>query len=227
MALTALTLVGFERRWQSSKADEPPAAAVSDSDKKAPEEKKEGRGFRYYVFALGAVLLVCVLQAVMPHLYLASSSRWFSGVHSALPVYIGGWQTAIGRGGFERWWWVVGVHNPARQWIMSPRLFDYGLVWLAASVIFIASAPAVRRRTESGCENDDRAFDRVLMRLLGLGVIWCVIALLWHVAINSARLATVGHHRGTGVRRGLFAALRNWIGVALAASGARRHSSIA
>ena len=206
MSLTALTLAGFERFWQSYKADE--LLATSSGSASA----KEKQTIRYYAFALSAVLLVCVLQAAVPHVYLALSSRWFSAVHSAVPVYIGGWQTAIGQGGFERWWWVVGVQNDRRQWIVSPRLFDYGLVWLAAAVSFIgvrllfAVAPKVAARTTIA------SFDRVLMRLLGLGVIWCAIGLVWHVAINIGQIRVA--ITAALVSGGAFAALRNWIGVA-------------
>jgi hypothetical protein len=62
------------------------------------------------------VLLVCVLQAAMPHVYLALSSRWFNAVLSALPVYIGGWQTAIGRA----------VSSAGGGWWVSTTISDSG-----------------------------------------------------------------------------------------------------
>ena len=51
------------------------------------------------------------------------------------------------------------------------------------------------------------------MRILGLAVIWCGIALLWHAAANLQHLASTAC--AAIVSGGVFAALRNWIGVAL------------
>jgi hypothetical protein len=57
------------------------------------------------------------------------------------------------------------------------------------------------------------AFDRVLMRTLGMSAAWVGLALLWHVSMNLTSLATVAV--SAAISGGIFAALRNWIGLAL------------
>ncbi len=128
-----------------------------------------------------------------------------------------GWSPPLARS-YETWWRLTGIERTenARAWFWSPRLYDLALVWLLAGGVLLAMrAPfaVIARRGER-----DRvwgpAFDRVVMRLLGSAVAWAAVATLWHVSVNFLPLAkrmTVASLFSAG----LFAALRNWIGVAL------------
>jgi hypothetical protein len=104
------------------------------------------------------------------------------------------------QGGFERWWWVVGVHNDQRQWIVSrgcstTASSGCGIGHLPGARLLVAVAPGLAARATV------TSFDRVLMRLLGAGR---------HLVRDRAGLARghqhrtdqSGHHRGAGVRRG-------------------------
>ena len=50
------------------------------------------------------------------------------------------------------------------------------------------------------------------MRLLGVGVLWIGIALVWHLAVNIAQVTMA--LAAALISGGTFAALRNWIGLA-------------
>ena len=200
-ALTTGALLGLEYWWQTYKVEQLQSAL-------ADEGQLENR---YFWLVLAALTVVLGIQALVPDFYVWATDRWLHGLHTMLPVFTGWWRTAPGQSGFERWWWVAGI-APNGAWVISPRLFDYGLVWLVSSVVFISARvvfaiwPFVAKRETIG------AFDRVLMRLLGLGVLWTGLALVWHVAINvgEVRIALTA----ALVSGGTFAALRNWIGVA-------------
>ena len=199
---TVFTLGVLEYMWQSIKVAPQRGAADEDAE----------IGWRYLAFSLVGLVVVLAIQTSVPFLYLAASGRWFGRVHSALPVFVGHWQAAIGDGGFERWWMVAGISGDRHQWVVSPRMFDFGLVWIASAVLLIGARLGYAVWPEI-CRRDTLAtFDRVVMRLLGLGVLWCTIALVWHLAVNIDR-ATMALAAAVA-SGGTFAALRNWIGEA-------------
>jgi hypothetical protein len=205
MVVTTLALYIFERMWTELKRE----SAGTDLPTEA-SPTAAARGVRYFFLAAPAVVLAGALQYQMPRLFEAVLDH-------AMPVYLrvldGGWQAVAGESGLARWWAVTGIANPDHAWIVSPRLFDFGLCWLIASVllVFVRMVYSVwpwawYRETLAG-------FDRVLMRVLGLGVFWVGVALLWHIAINLTNLVAVA--TAAVASAGTFAALRNWIGVAL------------
>ena len=199
---TVFTLALLEHMWQSIKVAPQRGADAAHAD----------LGWRYFAFSMIGVVTVLALQTCVPFLYLAASTRWLGRVHSALPIFAGHWQAAIGEGGFERWWMVAGISGDRHQWVLSPRLFDFGLVWIASAVILIGARLAYAVWPEI-CRRETLAtFDRVVMRLLGLGVLWCTIALVWHLAVNIDRAAMA--LVAAVASGGAFAALRNWIGEA-------------
>lgn len=178
-----------------------------------------------------AVALVMLVQFFVPTLYQSSTLvpptrgmlLWSAPANGAGSVagsaaVAGSWAEAPGENAYDRWWYLVGTRNAATddtkpstlRPFISPRLFDFAVTWiLAASLLLVARlAHAVRlvpwsRRTVS-------AFDRVVMRLLGLGLVWFGLALIWHVCVN------VGYVRSLAlsalVTGGAFAATRNWLG---------------
>ncbi len=199
---TVFTLGLLEYMWQSIKVTPQRGADAANTD----------IGWRYLAFSLVGIVIVLALQARVPFIYLAATTRWFGGVHTPLPVFAGHWQAAVGDGGYERWWMVAGIIGDRSHWVVSPRMFDFGLVWIASAVILIGGRLAYAVWPEI-CRRETLAtFDRVVMRLLGLGVLWCTVALVWHLAINIDRATTT--LIAAVASGGTFAALRNWIGEA-------------
>lgn len=191
---TLLIMVVFERGWAAGspldQADETPSLRVNA------------------VIALGALILATVAE----YFYVHSLPRhyWWSFDDEW------GWTVLTGSS-YENWWRLTGIHRDfTAAWFWSPRLYDLALVWFVSGVGLLAlRAPfAVLSRRGGRARVWGPAFDRVVMRLLGSALGWGAIATLWHVSINFlplARKMTVA----SLVSAGAFAALRNWIGVAL------------
>jgi hypothetical protein len=122
------------------------------------------------------------------------------------------------RRAYEDWWALTGVAvrpGTGSPWFISPALFELALVWLAAGGLLLALRPlclivlrgSLRQRVGMP------AFDRTLMRLLGSGVGWASIALLWHLSVNL-ELFWRSLIAASILSAALFARLRNWIGTA-------------
>ena len=117
---------------------------------------------------------------------------------------------------FRLWWVLVGLEPNIRMvyWTLSPHVFDYGIVWLAVSLLLVALRLAFPLAVRPWAPETLSAFDRVLMRVLALSVIWFILGAVWHVVINSVQgirwIAAAAVASG-----GIFAALRNWIAVAV------------
>jgi hypothetical protein len=205
--VSTLVLWLFERMWQRFRRE-----TSGSSAKVGPHEAEAaGRGRRLYgAFAAAAVVLIAGLQFWLRTAYQSvPDGPWpiFTG------ALAGAWHAAPDASGLVRWWAITGIDNPGRPWIFSPRLFDYGIVWLVAGLVLIAArttSPILPRpwRRESLA-----AFDRVLMRTLGMSAAWMGLALLWHVSMNLTSLVTVAI--SAAISGGIFAALRNWIGLGL------------
>jgi hypothetical protein len=125
------------------------------------------------------------------------------------------------------------------------RLFEPVAAWAATGVVFLLARlvgrsirlDGVRTQREEDLtrRDEDRekkaaeltiwsnAMDRVIMRLLGLALIWLVVVLLWHVGVIISRLTWAGAWTAlAAVASGsLFSILRNWLGTAFKQTGHR------
>ncbi len=204
-AVTAGVLVGFEWMWQRFKTE----SAGHRQDGREPDSASHWLGW-YVLFAVFGVVLVALLQARLPDFYISR----FGG---PWPIASGlrDWAQAANDSGMVRWWALAGISNPGYHYIFSPRLFDVAVTCVTASLALVA-VRATHAARPWGRE-PLAVFDRVLMRVLGLGVFWTVFAVLWHVAINLVAVAAgaAGAAGGALVSGGAFAALRNWIGTSL------------
>jgi hypothetical protein len=200
--ISAAVFILFEKMWQGFRRETAGYAANQSEDEAAAAAR--GRQ-RHAATAVIAVLLIAVLQYKLPAIY---SPSWpiFTSTHPAP------WHDAPGAG-LVRWWAISGIDRTDNAWIFSPRLFDYGLVWLVAGLSLIAWRTTSAVLPRPWRRESLAAFDRVLMRTLGMGTAWIGLALLWHVSINLTSLVTVAI--SAAISGGIFAALRNWIGVAL------------
>ncbi len=201
-AISGLVLWLFERMWQRFKRESAGNTTRQDS---------AARGRRVYVgFAWLAGAVAVAIQFLLGRAYT-------SLLDGAWPILRWGetlgWTSAPDANGLVRWWAIAAIDNPGRPWVLSLRLFDYGVAWLLTCFILILlrTMSAVSPRPWS--RESLAAFDRALMRVLGTGVVWTGLVLLWHIAVNLPNLASVVI--GAAVSGGIFAALRNWIGVSL------------
>lgn len=180
----------------------------------APEEARWWRWLPRWLFFCAITLVVLAVShtAVSTALtgrFPGDVFYFLRGVHHFAPA----------AEGLERWWQVVGVTKPSdwsRAWVISPRVFEYALTWLLTGMLLIVGrllVPLGIWKTGSY----SATFDRFIMRLFGLSVLWAGIAVIWHAVMNidNARTVVSGYLAGAAVSGGLFAALRNWIGVGL------------
>lgn len=144
---------------------------------------------------------------------LAAGARPADAV-AALPVRYVAPQWELVCPGADAWWRIAGLRvADVRPALVSPSLFDYTWVWLAAALVLL-----VLRLVQPLFPLGEDALwvaplDRVIMRLLGLGTVWAGAAGIWHLALNLDALVVSAS--GAIASAGLFALLRNWIGVAL------------
>ncbi|HVG87114.1 MAG TPA: hypothetical protein VM820_21500 [Vicinamibacterales bacterium] len=205
--VTILVLALFEDMWQQFRRET--AGYASARTPAEIEASNRGRR-RHLTFAALAVGIVVVLQYALPYVYALSPEGTWPIFRRVFPRY---WWPAPDDSGLVRWWAITGIDNPGRPWIFSPRLFDYGIVWLLSGFLLLlartisALAPRPWRRESLA------AFDRVLMRVLGMSAAWVGVATLWHIAMNLTSL--VGVAVSAAISGGVFAALRNWIGLSL------------
>ena len=121
---------------------------------------------------------------------------------------------------YEGWWQLTGIHwttqNSVKEWFWSPRLYDLALVWLVPGMVLLALRPPFAALARRGRHERiwGPAFDRVVMRLIGSALGWAAIATVWLLSINFLSLAK-GMAVASLASAGAFAALRNWIGMAL------------
>ena len=197
----------MERIWQNFRRE-----TSGRSAKVTPHEATAAaRGRKLYgAFAASVVVLIAGLQFWLRTAYqVVPEGPW--------PIFTrgvaGAWHAAPDASGLVRWWAITGIDNPGRPWIFSPRLFDYGVVWLVAGLVLIAVRTTSAILPRPWRRESMAAFDRVLMRTLGMSAAWFGLALLWHVSMNLTSLVAVAI--SAAISGGIFAALRNWIGMAL------------
>lgn len=201
--LTSVTLYFFERRRRRRASSMASAAQV-------PNGRGAAQLYLYIAISVTAVVLVGALQFYVPRFYDAGKPVLLTYPPGAL-------KNAPGKDGFEHWFTIAGIVKAPVEappaWVFSPHLFDFALVWLAAALVFVAARLVYPLWPDGFTRESLATYDRVLMRVLGLAVAWCGLALLWHLAIN---VDSLGASAGAAiVSGGIFATLRNWIGVAL------------
>jgi len=207
--VTAAVFYLFERMWREFKRE-----SAGLATRGAAEDSFSLAQKRYLAFALLAVAAVVGLQVWLPHL--VYDARFEGPWPLYERVLAGAWSQAPADSGIVRWWAVTGIATAAAgspPWFFSPRLFDYGVVWLLCGLGLVLLRMTYSVWPWSWRRETLAAFDRVLMRVLGMAALWCGIAALWHVVVNLGGL--IGVAVGAATSAGVFAALRNWVGVAL------------
>lgn len=192
--ITAVTLWLFEYLWFQVKAASSAAAGGWFT-----------RWGRFIVCAGAALAVVALVHARV--------SDWLV---RSWPLDVWPPQTLAPLAGLDRWWLVAGQTRIGDAYLLSPRLFEYSVTWLASALLLLV----VRLAQPLGLPIPNRwlaSFDRTVMRLLGLAVLWGTMATIWHVVINSdhASRALAGYLMAALASGSAFAALRNWIGVGL------------
>ncbi len=103
--------------------------------------------------------------------------------------------------------------SPNAVWHFSGRLFDAPAIWLivgmAVSVLRILVGSMLPREYAASLSP---SIDRVLLRLMTLGVVLVAAGLLWEVGVAITRGGHLGKASiGAAGSGGLFAVLRNWL----------------
>jgi hypothetical protein len=195
VAIAAVVIVLFEA-WRPAGDPGAPAAAPRGA---------------YLVTSVVAVVLVGAVQLSLPSVH----ERVFGHAAPLLVPREGDgsrWLQARaprGDGAYERWWDVIGMTAAPGEIFISPRLFDFAVTWTTAAAVLLllrlahAAGPRPWRREALS------AFDRVVMRLLGLATAWLAFAVMWHLCVTHGWLW--GMLIPTILSAAAFAATRNWI----------------
>ena len=193
-AVTLIVLLVFELLWFNVKTD----------SSASPNETPFARWLRWGACALLAVGLVVTIHSLLPPVY---------KMYLPEPVVYWGPSPVRSGVGLDSWWVLLGIEKPESVVILSPHVFDYSLAWLGAAVVLLILRVSVPLGLCPFSFPAIASFDRAVMRLLGLGVLWATIAVIWHAVINLDRVASAAI--AAVASGGAFAALRNWIGVSL------------
>ena len=193
-AVTVIVLLVFELLWFNVKTD----SSASGHDTPL------ARWLRWGLCTVVAVGLVVTVHSLLPRVY---------EMYLREPVVY--WPTSPVRSavGLDSWWVLMGIEKPASVAILSPHVFDYSLAWLGTAVLLLMLRVIVPLGICPFSPAAIASFDRSVMRLLGLGVLWAAIAVIWHAIVNLDRVASAAI--AAAASGGAFAALRNWIGVGL------------
>ena len=179
----------------------------------APKERTWSRNCNLVVTAV-ALVAIGTLQASLPTAVHALTGSWW-------PVLDGHWRwieasgtTGPGVGTTHVAWWrgLMGIPDATHVFV-SLRLFDFPIVWLVVAggslVVRLAALMLVLGRDRKGAFL--AAFDRMLMRLVGLALLWIGAAALWHVGLNLSR-EQVWQAAGAAIATGgTFGMLRRWM----------------
>jgi hypothetical protein len=103
------------------------------------------------------------------------------------------------------------VFEPAAAWSLA------GLTLLVARLFVRGLSPRARRGVRSN------ALDRVIMRLLGMAMVWAVAGSLWHLGALASRAgwADAWTALAAALSGGLFSIFRNWLTTAFKQTGHR------
>ena len=134
-----------------------------------------------------------------------------------------GWVTMTINPSYETWWNMMGISRPqdkTRNYplVFIPRLYEPTLLWLITALAFMAARfrgvfrPAVAESRVAIPSND-----RTTMRLLGVAMLWAVLATFWQIGVNLSKstMEFLPIAFASAGSAGLFALLRNWIGQTL------------
>jgi hypothetical protein len=111
----------------------------------------------------------------------------------------------------DRWAAALGIEfGGGKSWWFNSQLFDPAVALLTCGLFLLAIRFVVMllRRT-GGAEPFLIAFDRTLMRVVGLAVLFAAVAGVWHLGVNLQAL-TKWLVALTAASGGAFALLRNW-----------------
>ena len=228
-AITATVLVLFERMAPQYAPATSSSSAIAAADATPPVPAVPSTGSSLYWWVSGvAVALVLAAQMAVPSLYKFDTDEgrramplWTSPTPPATPVALKGlWKDAPGANAYERWWFLVGARDvrdapaasPTQTTLgpyLSPRLFDFALTWMVAAGILLLVRLAHAVRDTAWSRRTISTFDRVVMRLLGLGLVWFGLAAVWHICVNvkyGGQLAVSAVVSGA-----IFASMRNWL----------------
>lgn len=234
--ITALVLVLFERMAPQYAPAAPPAAAVhapgagEHTVAPPPPTTEPSTGSTLYWWVSGvAIALVLAVQMWVPSLYKhdtfdrARSMPLLTSPAQPGPVALErALHDAPGANAYDRWWFLVGARDisgiqdvsaPSTHTTLapyfSPRLFDFALTWMVAAGILLIARLAHAVRPNAWGRRTMSTFDRVVMRLLGLGLVWLGLAAVWHICVNvkyGSQLAVSAVISGA-----IFASMRNWL----------------
>ncbi len=108
------------------------------------------------------------------------------------------------------WWTLAGLSGRSRDyWFASPALFTYPLIWLLTGVLLLLVRHGHALVPSYGHAAWVPPLDRVIMRILGLGLFWAGVVVLWHIAIALDRIVETAILSAASA--GGFALLRNWL----------------
>jgi hypothetical protein len=197
--ITAGALAWFELLWHSVKVDSAGSLATlprpGQTLSPTSQDTANRRAERRWYLGFAALAFVAVLF-----------------VFTRLPVaWLGDLDKAPG---LERWWSMVLGDSARDGFAWSRSLFTFSLVWLGVAFGLVLLRLVFPLAVKRWSARTMAAFDRVVMRLLGLAAFWAGAAVVWHLTMNAANLLSyiAAAALASG---GAFALLRNWIGVAL------------
>jgi hypothetical protein len=179
----------------------------------APESRTSSRRINLWAL-VGALIVVGTLQAWLPTGIHALTGRWWPLLGPS------GWIEASGNtwpavGSAHVAWWqgLMGGPGDTTTFYLSLRLFDFPVVWLAAAAlglgVRLAALMLVAGRGRKGIFLT--AFDRMLMRLVGLALLWLGAATLWHIGRNLDQTHAWTAAAGALATGGSFGMLRRWM----------------
>lgn len=228
--ITTIVLIAFERMAPQYTPASATASKASAANTEAVTPPAPSTGSSLYWWVSGvAIALVLAVQLWVPSLYtrqdpVRSMPLWTTPTQAAGPIALRGiWHGAPGASAYDRWWFLVGSRDvsdakaaPASTApqttlapFFSPRLFDFALTWMVAAGLLLLVRLAHAVRATAWSRRTISTFDRVVMRLLGLGLAWFGLAAVWHVCVNvkyGGQLAVSALVSGA-----IFASMRNWL----------------
>jgi hypothetical protein len=214
--LVAVGLAGLALFLFESAVPRRPLKVRKDAEPRESALYDPSRMKVYAITAIAALAVVAVVQTAIPGVVRAATGSSVPVLTSLGPTATAGASARFadvpGASAYERWWRLVGMDHDAlplrRQPFLSPRLFDFSWAWLTAAIVLLVARLAHAIRPKPWDRSTLSTYDRVVMRLLGMGLAWFGLAAIWHVCVNVPYLG--GLTLSALASAGAFAALRNW-----------------